>query len=194
MVADTGNRRVLYFQNIPTTNFAPADNVIGQNSFTERDYDNANAIWPYSVKINSNGAMMIADTQYYRLLIWSHWKEALQKKPPVIVGQPDINSNGQNQFRLKPEANTLNWCYDACFYKEGIAVADTGNSRILIFDTIPVSNNSLVGQLSFSINGESSLSLTTTVKNEMYWPFSVTAAGEQLVIADTGNHQILFYK
>ena len=42
--------RVLVFNTIPTENYVAADGVIGKPNFNERDYDNADAIWPYSVK------------------------------------------------------------------------------------------------------------------------------------------------
>lgn len=197
-IADTGNRRVLYYHKIPTTNFAGADKVIGQQSFYERDYDSNNAVWPYAVKINTNGTMAIADTQYYRVLVWNQWEDAITKTANVIIGQPDITRNGQNQFNLKPKANTLNWCYDICFLKEGIAVADSGNSRILIWENMPVKNGSaadtLVGQSGFEINGESSLSMSANVANEMYWPFAINSCNDYLIVSDTGNHQILFYQ
>ncbi|MFM7358797.1 MAG: hypothetical protein ACKO1T_09500 [Sediminibacterium sp.] len=197
-IADTGNRRVLYFDKIPTTNFCAADNLIGQDTFFDRDFDNKNAVWPYSVKINNDGSMLIADTQFYRTLYWKQWEHALTQKAELIFGQPDLDSSGQNQTQLKPSAHTLNWCYDACFFKKGIAIADTGNSRIVIHNSIPLKNNmpaqGLIGQQSFEINGESSLSFTTNIKNEMYWPFAVNAFEDTIIIADTGNHQILFYK
>lgn len=197
-IADTGNRRVVYFEKIPATNFCKADIVIGQETFTDRDFDNQNAVWPYSVKINGNGSMLIADTQFYRVLFWHQWKNATTQKATLIFGQPDLDSSGQNQMQLKPSAHTLNWCYDACFYKNGIAISDTGNSRIVIHNQIPEQNNAtaqgLIGQQSFETNGESSLSFSTNIKNEMYWPFAVNTYDDNVILADTGNHQILFFK
>ncbi len=196
-IADTGNRRVLYYETIPVTNYQPADNVIGQLNFEERDYDNANAIWPYSVKISTDGRLAIADTQYYRALLWHQWKQAFRATADVIIGQPDATSNGQNQYRLTPKANTLNWCYDCCFAGQHFVVADSGNSRILMWDEVPVINNTpathLIGQPHFSVNGESSLSTKTTLHNEMYWPFGLSANQNKLAVADTGNHRIIIY-
>lgn len=197
-IADTGNRRVLFFDNIPTANYVAADNVIGQINFEERDYDNANAIWPYSIKISADGQLCIADTQYYRVLLWNHWKQAFTKTADTIIGQPDLESNGQNQYHLAPKANTLNWCYDCCFINNKLVIADSGNSRILIWNKVPEVNNSaadyLIGQPHFSINGESSLSMKTNLKNEMYWPFGLCAAESKLAVADTGNHRIIIYE
>ena len=197
-IADTGNRRVLFYNKIPTANFAGADGLTGQESYEEKEYDNSNAVWPYAVKISRKGAMTIADTQYNRVLYWKHWKEAFHNKAAIVIGQKSFQDNGQNQFSLKPAANTLNWCYDTCFYKEGIAVADTGNSRIMVLENIPLQHNAaadcVIGQPGFDINGESSLSMKTSLTNHMYWPFAINECDERLVIADTGNHRILIYK
>ncbi len=125
-VADTGNRRVLYFDKLPTENFAPATGVIGKPDFVTRDYENQDPIWPYSVKISPDGTMAVTDTQYYRILIWKDWRTAFQQKADILIGQADMDSNGQNQYGPHPRANTLSWCYDTCFLDTGIAVADTG--------------------------------------------------------------------
>ena len=124
-IADTGNRRILVYKNIPKENYASADEVIGKPAFTTRDYNNDDPIWPYSIKINSKGQMAVADTQFYRVLIWNSKEDALSKPADIIIGQDNFDACGQNQFRLAPEANTLNWTYDACFYKDGILVNDT---------------------------------------------------------------------
>ena len=67
------------------TNFAPADEVIGKPDFTNRDYENHEPIWPYSVKISESGQLAITDTQYYRVLVWKHWKDALIQKADFYI-------------------------------------------------------------------------------------------------------------
>ncbi|MDW3652680.1 MAG: hypothetical protein R8P61_36720 [Bacteroidia bacterium] len=193
-IADTGNRRVLYFEEIPTTSFQAADGVIGKASFEEKDYDNKDAIWPYSVKVSPNGQMAITDTQYYRVLLWENWKDGLRKGADTLIGQKDFEGNGQNQYAWFPEANTLNWCYDSCFYKEGLWVADTGNSRILWHPKIPKENNAkaddLLGQDNFNTGSENKNSIWSTEKS-YYWPFSLCIEEGYFVVADTGNHRIV---
>ncbi|MCI4669529.1 MAG: hypothetical protein MRZ79_15450 [Bacteroidia bacterium] len=193
-IADTGNRRVLYFEKIPDQNFAPADGLIGKPSFNDRDYDHNDAIWPYSVKISPKGQMAITDTQYYRVLFWHDWKDGLTKKADLIFGQGSFDENGQNQYGWFPEAHTLNWCYDSCFYKDGIWIADTGNSRILWHPEIPSSNNhpasDLLGQDNFQTGSENKNSIWST-EASYYWPFSLSIEGQILATADTGNHRII---
>ena len=193
-IADTGNRRILYYENIPTESYAKADAVIGKAHFTTRDYENNDPIWPYSIKINDKGQMAVADTQFYRILVWNDWKSSFNEKADIIIGQDNFDACGQNQFRLAPEANTLNWIYDACFYKDGILVNDTGNSRVLGFDEIPNGNNApadwLIGRPNFRTSSEYKGNLTGT-QSAIYWPFSITTFNDKLFLADTGNHRLV---
>ncbi len=194
-IADTGNRRVLYFDRIPVQHCSPADGVIGQADFRARDYDPLHATWPYSVKISPQGALAIADPQYYRILVWPHWQSAFRQQADWLIGQPNFQANGMNQYGLAPQAHTLSWCYDACFTSdERLLAADTGNSRILVFDPVPAASNApatgLIGQADFCANGEQALK----APHQLYWPFAVCAYGERLAVADTGNHRILLYK
>lgn len=193
-IADTGNRRVLYFNKIPTENFANADNVIGKSDFNTRDYENNDPIWPYSIKISKKGYLAITDTQFYRVLVWNDKNDAFNKPADVIIGQQNFDDAGQNQFRLSPEANTLNWTYDACFYKEGILVNDTGNSRILVFKSIPKENNAsanaLIGRPDFNTSSEYKENMHGT-GSAIYWPFSIATEENKLFIADTGNHRVI---
>ncbi len=195
-IADTGNRRVLFYENIPTQNYQAADKVIGKINFEDKDYESENAVWPYSVKVSEDGVLAITDTQYYRVLIWNDWKDAFTKTADAIIGQPDLESCGQNQYRLKPNANTLNWCYDM-FMKEGsLWLADTGNSRVLFFKNIPTKNNQPADEQFGNINFESigeHLEVGKENSERLYWPFSVTLEDGTLIVADTGNHRIVFY-
>jgi len=193
-IADTGNRRVLYYKDIPSENYAAADKVFGKPTFKERDYENNDPIWPYSVKVSPNGQMAITDTQYYRVLIWHDWTTAETQKADVIIGQESFEGNGQNQFNWFPKANTLNWCYDTCFYKEGLWVADTGSSRVLWFDKIPTEHNTpavnLFGQDNFNTGSENKNTIWST-EGSMYWPFQICIENQTMVIVDTGNHRVI---
>lgn len=193
-IADTGNRRVLYYESIPTQNGSPANSVIGKDSFNKRDYDHLDPIWPYSVKISDHGVMAITDTQYYRVLLWKNWREAFSKRADVVIGQKDLEGNGQNQFGWFPEAYTLNWCYDSCFYRDGLMVADTGNSRVLWFQEIPTRNSTsadeVIGQDDFKTGSENKNTIQST-EGSLYWPFQLSIEDDVLAIADTGNHRVV---
>ncbi len=193
-IADTGNRRVLFFPEIPESNATPAEGVIGQPDLHSRDYRPEHAIWPYSVRIGPHGHLAITDTQYYRVLLWHDWTTAFGQTADVLIGQPDLHANGQNQYGWFPKAHTLNWCYDSFFWKEGIWVADTGNSRVLWFEKVPTRHNppadNLLGQDDFETGSENKNSIFTT-ETSMYWPFALCIENGLMAIADTGNHRII---
>lgn len=193
-IADTGNRRILFYQKIPDTNFVKADKVIGKPDFQTRDYENNEPIWPYTVKISDKGQLLVADTQFYRVLLWHNVEDAFTKPADVIIGQENFDACGQNQFGLFPSAQSLNWTYDACFYKDGILVNDTGNSRILYFDKIPEQNNpvasAVIGKRDFKTGSENKDTLLGT-SSSLYWSFSICPYHNQLFIADTGNHRLV---
>ncbi|MEO1653373.1 MAG: hypothetical protein AAFU64_07505 [Bacteroidota bacterium] len=193
-IADTGNRRVLFYEQIPQQNFQAADGLIGKRDFEDRDYTHQDAVWPYSVKLGPKGELAIADTQFFRVLLWNHWQNAFAAKAEVIIGQENFEANGANQFRLFPEANTLNWCYDLCFYQNGIWVNDTANSRLLWFDSLPASHNTsaqgLIGKRDFQTSSENKETLNGT-QASLYWPFSIHIEDDHFFIADTGNHRII---
>lgn len=198
-IADTGNRRVLVYDQLPEAHYAAADAVIGKPDMNTRDYESEDAVWPYAVKLGPEGQLAITDTQYYRVLLWHHWRDALLHKAAVVVGQPNMEQSGQNQFGLFPAAHTLSWCYDSAFYNNGLLVADTGNSRILCFQRIPEHNNpaadALIGRPDFHTGSEHAATILGT-EQAMYWPFSISPDPSQalLAIADTGNHRILLHQ
>ncbi|MEP7374265.1 MAG: hypothetical protein ABI675_12795 [Chitinophagaceae bacterium] len=195
-IADTGNRRVLFYETIPGNNYQPADKVIGKNNFDEKDYDPSHAVWPYSIKVSEDGILAITDTQYYRVLMWKDWKDAFTKPADTIIGQPDLESCGQNQYRLRPQANTLNWCYDMFILNGSLWLADTGNSRILFFKHIPAENNEAANELFGNINFETigeHLDVGKQDSERLYWPFAIALTPYKLIVADTGNHRIVIY-
>ena len=193
-IADTGNRRILYYEEIPAANFSAADQVIGKPNFNTRDYENNEPLWPYSVKVNGKGQMLVADTQFYRTLLWENASEAFRDSADIIIGQEDFQASGQNQYELFPTNKCLSWTYDACFYKDGILVNDTGNSRILWFEEIPKENNpkanAVIGKRDFKTGSDNSDNMDGT-DSGLYWPFSIYTQNQKLFIADTGNHRLV---
>ncbi|MEO6347378.1 MAG: hypothetical protein ABIO60_05645 [Aquaticitalea sp.] len=193
-IADTGNRRIVFYKSIPSENYAAADEVIGKPNFTTRDYENDEPIWPYSVKVNEKGQLLVADTQFYRALLWNKKEDILSKSADVIFGQDNFEDCGQNQYELFPTKKSLNWTYDACFYKEGILLNDTGNSRILYFKNMPTENNpsadEVIGKRNFTSGSENKDTMQGT-ESSLYWPFSICTFEDKLIIADTGNHRIV---
>ena len=194
-IADTGNRRVLYFPEIPTENFAPAEAVIGKPDFESRDFESQEPIWPYSVRVNAQGNLVITDTQCFRALVWKDWQQAIGSVPAdIVVGQPDLAGAGQNQFFPTPVEKSLNWCYDSFFYKEGLMVLDTANSRVKWHKSLPTEHNpapdALIGPPDAFTPSENVNNIKGT-DYALYWPFALCIEKNCLAIADTGNHRVI---
>src|SRR5208283_1724095 len=77
-------------------------------------------------------------------------------------------------------------------------VADTGNSRVLIWNTIPTTNNQpadvVLGEPNFTTRYAPVANVAlTAAANTMYAPNSVTTDGTHLFVADTGNNRVLIW-
>jgi hypothetical protein len=91
----------------------------------------------------------------------------------------------------------LSWCYDSCFYREGIWVVDTDNSRVLWFDPMLLASNptalQVLGKKDFK-TGSENLDTIFGTEQILYWPFSLCIDGDTMALADTGNHRIVIYE
>jgi hypothetical protein len=198
-IADTGNRRILYYETLPATDGAPATAVLGQAGFQTRDHNSRYLPWPYSVKVSPTGEMLVADPSTFRVTYWTDWHRALgcQQTFDLVLGQGRPEETLQNRGRFAASATSMNWCYDAHFFRGGILAADTGNSRLLHWTTLPKIHGApadyLLGQDSFKASAESS-SLFHQRADNFYWPFSTSLTNKHLWIADTGNNRIVRYR
>lgn len=143
LVADAGNHRVLGWRT-PVVADRPADLVLGQPDFTgtgEFPYAPQTAAglrFPYGVTA-SDGQLAVADTANNRLLLWERPDWLAGALDGVIGGadgvlaQPTMAANGENRWdAVAPD--TLCWPYGLHRHGNTIAVADSGNNRIILWD------------------------------------------------------------
>ena len=138
-VADTRNNRVLIWNTIPTTNYAPADVVVGQPdmySSTTRCSQRGLA-WPMSVATDGQ-KLYVADTNNNRVLIWNTIPTTNYQPADIVLGQPDFDS-----WELPDETTPSSMVHPWSVETDGqrLYVADTGQSRVLIWNSIPTQNN-----------------------------------------------------
>jgi hypothetical protein len=104
-VADTQNNRVLIYNQIPTSNGAAADVVLGEPNFTTAIQPNlaaqttsataSNLLNP--VAVSSDGIhLFVTDLGYNRILIWNSIPTANAADADVEIGQPDMVSSVAN--------------------------------------------------------------------------------------------------
>lgn len=150
VVVDTMDNRVLIWNTFPTSNFQPADVVLGQSDFTH-DSGNASlsgALYPSAqtlyipTRVWSNGLQLIVtDTDNNRVLVWNNFPTTNFQPADVVLGQATFvgqTANDDNQDNIKdatPSARTLNEPWGVGVYRNKLLVGDLGNHRVLVFDS-----------------------------------------------------------
>jgi hypothetical protein len=199
VVTDTGNRRVLIWRDgLPTSPDRPADVVLGQPDSAGREENRGSGPgpdtfrWPHAAAGYADG-IVVADAGNHRLLGWPDGPD--QDCPAdVVVGQPDMMT--ADDFPYRPQsATTLRFPYGIINLGSGYAVADTANNRILLWDGLPAGPgdgaDGVLGQLTFAGNGENRWDAVTD--DSVCWPYGLTADGDHLAIADSGNNRVVIW-
>jgi hypothetical protein len=200
-IADYSNHRVLIFNHIPTSNNASADIVIGQPDMTSNSVNQGGSVAattlssPQSVAYDSSSKkLVISDQSNNRVLIFNSVPTSNNASADVVVGQQDMASNSDNQGG-SVAANTLDGPDCARIVKGKLLVCDISNSRVLIFNTIPTSNNAsadiVIGQpdmTSNSVNQGGSVAANT-----LNFPADLYSDGTKIFIQDDNNNRIVVF-
>lgn len=191
-VADTGNRRVLFWRGLPSGCGQSADGVLGQPDFTHRD-ENAGDTgwgslrWPHALS-HWQGKLCVADAGNNRVLLWPPGADCAQR----LIGQADEQHVDHNRGEYWPSASSFNMPYGLAVHESTLLVADTANSRILRFAPEEESANALAGQESFNDKGDNRWRAAT--RHSLCWPYALAVHGGTCLIADSGNSRVLLWE
>lgn len=128
--------------------------------------------------------LVIADSGNHRILLWRGLPAAEGQPADVVVGKPDFFSEGPGLLHLPT---------GVAIHGGRLLVADAWHHRILVWDRVPVVNDTppdyALGQPDFEAvepnqGGEARA-------DTLYWPYGFGFAGERFYIADTGNRRVL---
>jgi uncharacterized protein (TIGR03437 family) len=148
IVADTNHNRVLVWNQIPSTNNAPADVVIGQPDFTSigippGGFPTATSLrGPEGVWVQ-NGKLYIADTQNNRVLIYNRIPTSNGAAADLVLGQPNFTTFVQIDLTKQDSSATAsNMMSPVAVSTDGqrLFVTDLGYNRILVWNSIPTAN------------------------------------------------------
>ena len=200
-VADTGNRRVLIWNDVPTRSGAIPDLVLGQMDFTTRDENGGNEPgsmsmrWPHGMAV-ANGRLLVADAGNNRVMVWNRIPNQNGTPCDFVLGQRDTASVDHNMATYYPTASAMNMPYGLAVMGDTLAVADTANSRLLGFDlsglSMGASADRLTGQVVFANKGDNRWG--SSKRDSLCWPYNAAACGSTLVIADSGNNRVLLWE
>lgn len=195
IVADTGNHRTLIWSDATTlTSGKGADVVLGQP-----DASSAVANMPAPDKVlhfnnptdvaTDGKALALADTGNHRVLLWLTLPKSGTTPPDVVLGQPTLQANQQSPA----SASTLSSPSGVALENGRLAVADTENNRILIWNTLPTASgtpaNVVIGQANFTDSGSSDDPLGRVLAR----PQGVALAGSVLYVTDANHNRALIY-
>jgi hypothetical protein len=138
VVADEANSRVLIWNNIPTSNGAPADVVIGQADFTSSDNPEPPTAQSFNQPgdVASDGTnLFVEDSSNNRILIFSPFPTSNNPTASVVLGQADFTHSARNAGNASPSAQTLDFPFGMSIIGTQLFVNDFGNNRFLMFRT-----------------------------------------------------------
>ena len=198
VVCDTGNRRVLIWDN-PTRTGQAADVVLGQAGFDCRD-ENAGACvsavgmrWPHMARL-WQGGLAVADAGNNRVMVWDQVPDANGEPCAAVLGQRNFSDCDHNLAAYYPSNAALNMPYAICTYDDRLIVADTANSRLVAWEKRETGSEAdwLTGQPDFASKGDNRWGFAT--RDSLCWPYGLSANGTEIVIADSGNNRVLIWE
>jgi len=167
--------------------------VVGQTDFSGSNPNLTQSGFTNPSAVATDGKIMVvADTDSNRVLLWKSIPTTNGAPADLVLGQPDfttLNAATSNKGMRGPQGV---WIQGTQLF-----VADTDNSRIMVWNTIPTSNyqaaDYVLGEPDFNTAPPvTTLDLTPTASN-LFSPVSVTSDGQRLYVADLGHARVLIW-
>ncbi|MCB9061643.1 MAG: hypothetical protein H6622_08990 [Halobacteriovoraceae bacterium] len=179
---EASNKRVLIYDKTALLTGMDAKVVIGQTLFTTNSAGDLN----FPLGIASDGTrLVIVDASGNRILIYNTIPTVSGQSPDVILGS------------FGTAANQLYNPVGAFIHNGKLFVADRGNDRILIWNTIPTvgteSADVILGQTTAGLGDHNQCNCTTAAANTLWGPHMVYHDGCRLIVSDTQNNRVLIY-
>jgi hypothetical protein len=142
----------------------------------------------YSKDLRVNGNYLLSrDT--HRIVGWDISTLSSHKAISFAIGQPNVTSNAANTGGLS--ASTLSSPLSMFVSGTKLIVADSGNNRVLIWNTVPTTTGTaadvVLGQANGTSNG------TGTGLGNMNRPTGAVVINNRLLVADHANYRILVW-
>ena len=192
-VADTGNRRVLVFDASAVINGENAINVLGQNNFTASvDTQAANSLsTPGGLAIDpDNQRLFVSDSALGRVMVFDVNSIGNGENALKVFGTSSFSSSdsGLSQGRMDFPTGLA---FDKD--EERLLVSDSKNARILIFDTVTITNGenalNVLGKNDFGSNAAATTASSLSFPSGMAYD----RVNNQLYAFDSGNKRVLLY-
>ena len=133
ILADAGNHRLLAWNDGAPRN-GNATLLVGQEHYDlafelpHRPQGPARLRFPYGLVADAQ-RIFVADTANNRILRWNAPLED-RRAADGVLGQREFNSSGENRWEAVA-SDTLCWPYGLALHSDLLAVADSGNNRVI---------------------------------------------------------------
>lgn len=191
--------RILGWNTLPATNGALADVVLGQSNMTSQSA-NSGGISNSSLSSPSglyvSGTKLIAsDHGNNRVLIWNTLPTVNKQGADVIVGQYSSTTKSDRSSLMGNQY--VNFPTGVCIDGTKVAIVDQNNNRVLLYNSIPTSNNQaadlVLGQSDMVSNYIRGVSAATLSANGLYGPRGISCSGGKIALADTFNNRVVIW-
>jgi len=188
LVADAGDHRILGWSPVPDAD-READMVLGQPDFGSSEE------WPYGPHTGDRfrfpyAVCLTGGQERSDSGIGSGGQE--RSDSGIGSGGQErsdsgIGSGGQERSDsgISPGPGT----------PDVLAVADTANNRVLLWDSVPTDNRAadhVLAQPDFASNGENRWS--SVRPDTLCWPYGLSMRGDTLAVADSGNNRVMLWR
>lgn len=174
-----------------------ANLVLGQDSFTATTPNVGANRFNLPVGIATDGTRLaVADTLNNRVLIWNSLPTVNGQLADVAVGQPRLD---QNKTPVVTDAKSLRAPQGVWLNGGRLFVADSQNHRVLIWNSVPTSNEQpadvVLGQNNFTDNValDPVMQNVTITASTTLTPTSVSSDGVRLFVTDLGLNRVLIW-
>lgn len=127
--------------------------------------------------------LLVADRWNNRVLVWTEIPSP-NTPPQLVLGQSGFETNDPGR-----DMSTLNWPGNVAIGKNGkIAVTDTNNDRVLLWNTFPTQSSQ---RADIALNLEAMSSREDRMRNG--WPWGVWTDGTKLAVVATHGGTVLIW-
>jgi hypothetical protein len=185
VVTDTGNNRTLVWDPFPVQPLTPEGVLLGQGSHTSCSPPMMCSALTSQTQASPSGVwtdgtrLFVSDTRNDRVLLWKSFPTTANQPPDLVLGPALAGAAPLNG----PTALTSNG--------DQLLVADTGNNRILIWNSRPTSSTTgpdvVLGQLDMTSTG------SLNGQQGFLAPGGLLLAGGHLWVSDSGHGRVTVF-
>lgn len=187
IVCDYLNHRVLIWNSVPTANAQAANVVLGQSLMTTNAANTGGLTVglknPLRASVDSNGALYVADSSNHRIAVWTSVPASSGAAISFAVGQPNTGTAAAGSA-----LNQLSSPYSARVIDNKLFVADAGNQRFLVFNTVPTASGATASFAMNTVTGVNGISNHSfSAPTDMEWD------GSRFYAVDRTDKRVLVY-